>query len=182
MQSPDDNMLQIAPMRHDPKRMGFVNFIFNFDSAAGIRYEVDVTKPAGEKLRILSTDKGEPFLPDKRYLVCMTAYRSNGGGELLTKGAGLTKEEIERRIRSVSPMDIRHYLMEYVRSRGTIDPQPRNHWRFVPSEWTTPAIERERNLLFGPQDTASKTHEADATLGKPIARLPKANCLTPENQ
>lgn len=149
MLTPADTMLQIAPMKNNPERMGFVNFIFNFDSAAGIQYEVDVTKPAGQKLHILGTDKGEPFLPEKTYLVCMTAYRANGGGELLTKGAGLSKEEIGQRIKSVSAMDIRHYLLKYVKEKGTVTPQPRGHWRFIPADWTVPAIERERNVLFG---------------------------------
>ena len=162
MLKPEDNMLQIAPMRHNPERMGFVNFIFNFDSAAGIQYEVDVTKPAGQKVNILQTDKGEPFLLDRNYLVCMTAYRSNGGGELLTKGAGLSKEEIARRIRSVSQMDIRHYLMNYIKTRETVQPQPRGHWRFVPAEWTEPAIERERLLLFGDDKSQTKEKEEEA--------------------
>ena len=85
----------------------------------------------------------------KTYLVAITAYRANGGGELLTKGAGLTKEEIDRRIRSISDKDIRHYLTEYIRDKGTISPQPRNHWRFIPEEWVVPAIERDRKTLFG---------------------------------
>ena len=157
MLRPTDTMLQIAPMRSNPDRMGFINFIFNFDSAAGIQYEVDVTKPTGQKIRILQTDKGEPFLLDKIYKVAMTAYRANGGGELLTKGAGLSKEEIVRRTYSISEHDIRHYLLEYVKAKGTLSPQPRAHWRFVPTEWTEPAIERERKLLFDKKERPRPT-------------------------
>ena len=36
---------------------------------------------------------------------------------------------------------------------GTIDPQPKNHWRFVPEDWTTQAIARERKILFGKPPT-----------------------------
>ena len=148
MHSSSDTLLQIAPMKNRPELMGFVNFIFNFDSAAGIRYEVDVTKPDGEKINIISTDDGTPFSMTKRYVVAMTAYRANGGGELLTKGAGLTKEEINSRIRAMSKMDIRHYLLQYIKAKGVIDPQPRGHWSFIPHDITAPAIERERQLLF----------------------------------
>ena len=162
MLRPTDNMLQIAPMRSNPDRIGFVNFIFNFDSAAGIHYEVDVTKPAGQKIKILHTDKGEPFILNKTYQVAMTAYRANGGGELLTKGAGLSKEEIVRRTRNITPHDIRHYLLEYVKEKGILTPQPRNHWRFVPTEWTQPAIERERKLLFDKKEHTKHTPENDA--------------------
>ena len=149
MHSPTDPMLLIGPMKSNPERMGFKNFIFNFDSAAGINYEVDVTKPEGEKVNILSMENGKPFLPNETYTVAMTAYRANGGGELLTKGAGLSKAEMDSRILSVSEHDIRYYLMEYVKELGTIDPQPKNHWKFVPEDWAAQAAKRERKILFG---------------------------------
>ena len=111
MKSADDLMLQIAPMKNKPDMMGFANFIFNFDSAAGIKYEVDVRKPVGERINIFCMDDGQPFDMEHKYIVAMTAYRANGGGELLTKGAGLTKEEIEHRIKAMSKMDIRYYML-----------------------------------------------------------------------
>ena len=157
MHSPNDPMLLISPMKGNPERMGFKNFIFNFDSAAGIHYEVDVTKPEGDKVHILSMDDGKPFLMNETYTVAMTAYRANGGGELLTKGAGLSKEEMDSRILSVSKYDIRHYLMEYVKELGTINPQPKNHWRFVPEDWVAQATEREREILFGSTPATSET-------------------------
>lgn len=162
MHSPDDYLLQIAPMKNRPETMGFVNFIFNFDSAAGIHYEVDVTQPAGNKLTIFHTDDGQPFSLTRKYIVAMTAYRANGGGELLTKGAGLTKEEIEKRIKAMSKMDIRHYLLQYIKAKGTIEPKPRGHWAFIPRSLTEPAIARERKLLFSKQgetETQTKTAE-----------------------
>ena len=85
------------------------------------------------------------------YTVAMTAYRANGGGELLTKGAGLSKEDIDSRIISVTEHDIRHYLMEYIKALGAIAPQPGNHWRFIPEDWAAQASERERKILFAKQ-------------------------------
>jgi 2',3'-cyclic-nucleotide 2'-phosphodiesterase/3'-nucleotidase len=148
MKSADDLMLQIAPMKNKPDMMGFANFIFNFDSAAGIKYEVDVRKPVGERINIFCMDDGQPFDMEHKYIVAMTAYRANGGGELLTKGAGLTKEEIEHRIKAMSKMDIRYYMLQYIKAKGVIEPKPRGHWMFVPKEFTAPAIEREKKLLF----------------------------------
>ena len=115
----------------------------------GIYYEVDVTKPEGEKVNIKSMDDGRPFSLNETYTVAMTAYRANGGGELLSKGAGLSKEEMDSRILNVSEYDIRHYLMDYVKELGTIDPQPMNHWKFIPEEWAAQASKRERKILFG---------------------------------
>lgn len=47
----------------------FQNYSFNFDSASGIIYTVDVrTKPQGEKITITSMADGSPFRMDKIYI------------------------------------------------------------------------------------------------------------------
>lgn len=76
----------------DGARALFQNFSYNFDSAAGIRYTVDVTKPRGEKINILSMADGSAFDMDKDYSVAVNSYRGNGGGGLLTEGAGIPVE------------------------------------------------------------------------------------------
>jgi len=166
MTSADDHLMLLSPMKSNPERLGFTNFIFNFDSAAGIRYEVDVRKEAGQRVNILSLSDGRPFSPDAEYTVAMTAYRANGGGELLTKGAGLSKEEIERRIIAYTDRDIRYYLFEYIREQGQVRPQALHQWQFVPAEWAQAAAERERKMLFhkdaGTADTDIETLDADA--------------------
>jgi 2',3'-cyclic-nucleotide 2'-phosphodiesterase/3'-nucleotidase len=150
MKSPDDHiMLMNDDARDDMQRFGFKNLAFNFDSAAGIDYEVDVTKPNGQKVRILRMSNGEPFDEKKTYNVAMNSYRGNGGGELLTKGAGIPHEELRSRIVFESKRDQRYYLTKEIERLGTVDPQPFNNWRFVPEEWAKPAIERDRRLIFG---------------------------------
>ena len=150
MTSADDHLLLLNDeSQGDQQRMGFQNYTFNFDSAAGINYEVDVTKPEGQKVRILSMADCMPFLPDHEYKVVMNSYRGNGGGDLLTKGAGIPKADIDSRIIYQSPLDLRHYIMQYIEQKGTVTPQPNNNWRFIPEEWVGPAAARDRKLLFG---------------------------------
>ena len=150
MKNADDHLLLLNDeSRGDQQRMGFRNYTFNFDSAAGIDYEVDVTKPYGQKVRILRMSNGEPFDEQKTYRVVMNSYRGNGGGELLTKGAGIAKKDIDARIVYQSPLDLRHYLMQEIERMGTVTPTPNSNWRFVPEEWTQPAAERDRKLVFG---------------------------------
>ncbi len=150
MTSADDHIMLLNDGSTDDKqRFMFKNLAFNFDSAAGIDYEVDVTKPNGQKVRILRMSNGEPFDEHKWYKVAMNSYRGNGGGELLIRGAGIPKEEIPNRIIYQSERDQRHYLMQEIEKAGVLNPQPHNNWRFVPEEWTVPAIERDRKLLFG---------------------------------
>ena len=149
MTSPDDHLLLLNDeSRGNQQRMGFQNYTFNFDSAAGIDYEVDVTKPIGQKVRILRMSNGEPFLEDKTYRVVMNSYRGNGGGDLLTKGAGIAKADIDSRIVYQSPLDLRHYIMQYIEKKGTVTPLPYNNWRFTPEEWVQQAAKRDRKLLF----------------------------------
>lgn len=149
MQSPADHIMLLTPIDNAGKRLGFQNFAFNFDSAAGIRYTVDVTRPQGEKLHILSMADGRPFEPDAVYRVAINSYRGNGGGELLTIGAGIPKEELASRIVDTTSKDLRYYLMEYIGRQGVVRPKSLDLWRFIPEEWTKEAIERDRRLLFG---------------------------------
>ena len=150
MTSPNDHLLLLDKRTYgDAQRMGFKNFSFNFDSAAGIDYTVDVTKPAGQKVTILKMSNGQPFNPMAWYKVAVNSYRGNGGGELLTRGAGIPKDSLESRIIWRSERDQRYYLAEEIRKAGIMDPQPNNNWKIIPEEWTRPAAERDYKLLFG---------------------------------
>lgn len=149
MTSPNDHLLLLdSQTRGDQQRLGFKNFSFNFDSAAGIDYEVDVTKPNGQKVKVLKMSNGEPFDENKYYKVAVNSYRANGGGELLTRGAGIAKDDLDDRIVWRSEYDLRHYLMEEIKRLGTLNPQPNTNWRFVPEQWTQEAAKRDRQLLF----------------------------------
>lgn len=149
MISPEDHIMLLEHNGNGINGYGFKNLAFNFDSAAGIDYEVDVTKPAGEKVRIIRMTDGEPFDEAKWYKVAMNSYRGNGGGELLTKGAGIPHDSLPGRIISESELDQRYYLMREIEKAKIMAPEPNNNWRFVPTEWTEPAIKRDKELLFG---------------------------------
>ncbi len=150
MTSPDDHIMLLSEnTQYGRQKCGFKNLTFNFDSAVGIDYVVDVTKPDGEKVKILRMSNGEPFVEDKWYTVAMNSYRGNGGGELLTKGAGIPKDELESRILWKSVLDQRYYIIKEIQKRGTVEPKAHNNWKFVPEEWAVPAIERDRKALFG---------------------------------
>ena len=154
MTSPKDHLLQLSEKTfNDQQRLGFKNFSFNFDSAAGIDYEVDVTKPDGQKVRILQMSNGQPFDEQKWYRVAINSYRGNGGGELLTKGAGIPQDSLTSRIVWESERDQRYYLMQEIEKTKFLDPKPNNNWKFVPEDWTVPAAEADRLLLFGVNST-----------------------------
>ena len=150
MTSPSDHALRLNDdSKEDQQRTGFQYYTFNFDSACGIDYLVDLTKPDGQKVKILRMSNGEPFDEKKWYKVVMNSYRANGGGELLTRGAGIPQDSLESRVLFHTEMDQRHYLTEEIKRQGTIDPQKNNNWRFIPEAWVKPALERDRKQLFG---------------------------------
>lgn len=147
MQSPDDHLMLLNEEDNGFGR--FKNPSFNFDSAAGIIYTVDVTKPQGEKIRIERMANGEPFDLNKTYRVAVNSYRGNGGGDLLTKGAGIPRTELAKRIVYSTDKDLRYYLMKRIEEVKVLDPKPLNQWKFIPEEWTVPASKRDYDILFG---------------------------------
>lgn len=151
MQSPDDHLLLFRENRREgaADRASLKNLSFNFDSAAGIIYTVDVTKPRGEKVTILSMADGTPFDMNKIYKVALNSYRGNGGGELLTKGAGISQDELKERVINSTDKDLRYYLMNYIEGKKVIEPRALGQWKFIPEEWTVPAAKRDYEYLFG---------------------------------
>ena len=147
MKSADDHVLLLTE-RKDGTGYTFTNPSFNFDSAAGIIYTVDVTKPAGQKVSIQSLANGEPFDLNRTYRVALNSYRGNGGGELLTKGAGIPQDQLKDRIISATEKDLRYYMIQYIREKKTLSPQPLNQWKMIPEDWTEKAAERDARLLF----------------------------------
>ena len=149
MKSADDHLLLLNEQsKGDQQRLGFKNLTFNFDSAAGIDYIVDVTKPDGQKVNILKLSNGKVFDENKTYKVVMNSYRGNGGGDLIIKGAGIAKNQLNARIIYQSPLDLRHYLMQEIERQGTMSPKAAHNWKFVPEEWTVPAAKRDYKLIF----------------------------------
>lgn len=147
MSSPGDNLIWFK--NEDPSTHFFQNSFYNFDSAAGIIYTVDVTRPKGEKVNIISMADGKRFDLTRIYRVAVNSYRGNGGGGHLTDGAGIWRSMLKRRVVKASERDIRYYIMKYIESRDTISPRPLDQWRFVPEDIVTPAIVRNRADLFG---------------------------------
>lgn len=156
MKSPDDDLLNYSNSKGEK---WLTSFCFHYDSAAGIRYTVDVTQPAGSKIDIIGMADGTPFDLNKKYKVAINSYRANGGGGHLTKGAGIPADQISARIINISDKDLRYYLMEYIKSKGTITPKAMNHWKFIPEEWTIPASKRDYIFLFhGKKASSASEH------------------------
>lgn len=125
------------------------NNAYNFDSAAGIDYTVDVTKPEGSRVSINNFSDGTLFEENKNYTVAVNSYRGNGGGGHFYEGAGIEKNELLSRIIRSTDRDLRYYIIGSVREKKHIDPLPLNNWKLIPEDRVIKAAEREYKLLFG---------------------------------
>ena len=125
---------------------------YNFSSAAGINYTVDVSKPVGERVTIESFSNGKPFYMDKYYKVAMNSYRGNGGGGHLTLGAKIPKEEIPKRIITSTQKDLRYYLMRWIEKKKSVTPEALGNWKVIPENWWEKGKEKDYKILFGTRD------------------------------
>ncbi|HUX95547.1 MAG TPA: bifunctional UDP-sugar hydrolase/5'-nucleotidase [Bacteroidales bacterium] len=125
------------------------NQAYNFDSAAGIDYTVDVSKPEGSRISISGMSNGEKFNVDRKYRVAVNSYRGNGGGGHFYDGVGIGKTELMSRVIKSTDRDLRFYMIDYIRQHKVIEPEPLNNWKVIPENLTGKAIERDYKLLFG---------------------------------
>ena len=122
---------------------------YNFDSAEGIDYTVDVSKPEGARIVISGFSDGRPFEKNKMYKVAVNSYRGNGGGGHFTEGAGIEKDELRSRLVSSTDRDLRYYILKSIEAKKTVNPEPLNNWKIIPEKWVKTAVPREYALLFG---------------------------------
>ncbi|MDH7483668.1 MAG: bifunctional UDP-sugar hydrolase/5'-nucleotidase, partial [Spirochaetales bacterium] len=110
---------------------------YNYDSAAGINYVVDVTKPAGERVIITSLSDGRAFNPDAVYTVAINSYRGSGGGGHLEFGAGLDKETIRtmKLVNGATTKDLRYFLLKWFEKQPeAVTVQPIGNWEVIPAD------------------------------------------------
>jgi 2',3'-cyclic-nucleotide 2'-phosphodiesterase / 3'-nucleotidase len=156
MTGPDDLLLKLRTGKDGKplltnERAWFKNQSYNFDSAAGINYTVDVSKPSGSRIDIKGFTNGKPFEKNKMYKVAVNSYRGNGGGGHFTEGAGIAKDELRKRLISSTDRDLRYYILKAIEAKKTISPVPLNNWKIIPENWVKAAIAPEYTLLFGAQ-------------------------------
>jgi 2',3'-cyclic-nucleotide 2'-phosphodiesterase/3'-nucleotidase len=121
---------------------------YNFESAAGIDYVVDVTKPVGSRVTILKLSGGNPFDLNAKYKVSVNSYRGNGGGGHLTRGAKIPQEELSKRIINSTDKDLRFYLMKWIEKEKIVTPKLIGNWKVVPEKFWQAGKEKDFKILF----------------------------------
>ena len=127
----------IDPARTDPQELINAGFpAYNFDTVTdpGLRYEIDVTRPPGQRIRSLAW-QGKPVADDQAFLVATNNYRASGGGAF--PGLDGSRTVI------ASPDTNRDVLIAYIRAHRRLtrvaDGMARS-WRFAPVRTTGPVV------------------------------------------
>ena len=126
--------------RIDPAKTGEQALInsrftgYNFDQIqGGIRYVIDVSKPAGQRITTL-TFQGKPVEPGQPFIVVTNNYRASGGGHF----PGLDGSNIVL----AAPDGTREILAKWLESHqriGVQDLEPTS-WRFAPLKTRGPVV------------------------------------------
>jgi 2',3'-cyclic-nucleotide 2'-phosphodiesterase (5'-nucleotidase family) len=96
---------------------------YNFDIAEGVTYDLNISKPFGQRIQSLRF-RGQPVKPEQKLRLATNNYRVNGGGGYtMYKGAPIIYRSSE---------EIRELIIDWVELHKTVPTAPSNNWRIVP--------------------------------------------------
>ncbi len=121
---------------------------YNFESAAGIDYVVNITKPIGERVTIKKLSNGNVFDLRTKYKVAVNSYRGNGGGGHLTRGAKIPQDELSKRMINSTDKDLRFYLMKWIEKEKIITPKLIGNWKIIPENFWQAGKQKDYQILF----------------------------------
>jgi 2',3'-cyclic-nucleotide 2'-phosphodiesterase/3'-nucleotidase len=95
---------------------------YNFDVAEGVSYDIDLSKPLGQRIQNLKFN-GQPLSPSQKLRVVTNNYRVNGGGGYdMFKSAPVVYRSSE---------EVRELIIDWVEKHKTIPTETDNNWRIV---------------------------------------------------
>lgn len=133
---------------------------YNFTSAAGIDYVVDVRRDPGHRVTILSMADGRPFDEHQTYSVVLSSYQAAGGGGFISEGLGWSDSDIRFHTLTQTSKDMRYYIAEYIQRTDTIHPQPYGKWVVEPRQWWENVKDRDVEILL-PYITEHKNNKTN---------------------
>ncbi len=96
---------------------------YNYDMAEGVDYEIDLTQPAGSRIRNLRWH-GEPLDDNQPLRIAVNNYRAGGSaGYSMFRGAKILWRSSD---------EIRDLVIQYYSEHKTLPEHPHNNWRVVP--------------------------------------------------
>lgn len=126
------------------------NRIFDFMTAGGIDYTVDITKPVGQRVNVISMSDGTPFDADRLYRVGVSSFLASGGYEPFCEALRMSGSQM-RRLEVVSTMsDYRYSLIsKFITSAEKNRPvhvETSSNWKLIPEGLAAKAVAKCREL------------------------------------
>jgi len=96
---------------------------FNYDMAQGVEYEIDLTRPVGDRVRNLRWN-GKPLAPEQKLRIALNNYRKGGS-------AGYSMF-IDAKVVWRSADEIRDLMVRYYAEGKPLPGKANGNWRVVP--------------------------------------------------
>ncbi len=96
---------------------------FNYDMAEGVDYEIDLTRPEGQRIVNLRW-RGRPLDPNQKLRIAVNNYRAAGSG-----GYGMFRNA---KVLWKSSIDIRTMIIDYYSSHHHLPAHTADNWRIIP--------------------------------------------------
>ena len=120
---------------------------YNFSSAAGINYTVNLEAKTGNKIDISGFTDNRPFEYTQKYKVAINSYRANGGGGHLIEGSKIKHEDLHKRIITKSELDLRSLIMNWTKKKGVVTPRAMDNWKAIPIPWKKSGKRKTLSIL-----------------------------------
>jgi 2',3'-cyclic-nucleotide 2'-phosphodiesterase / 3'-nucleotidase len=98
---------------------------YNYDALSGIEYDIDISKPVGQRItRLVHPGTTTPVGDAEQFVVAVNNYRRSGGGNF----PGIVKTQVYN-----AQQEIRQLLIDWAQAKGAIDPADffTPNWRLV---------------------------------------------------
>jgi 2',3'-cyclic-nucleotide 2'-phosphodiesterase/3'-nucleotidase len=158
---------------------------YNLDQLYGASYVIDLTEPAGHRIKNLKVN-GKLVKDDDVFTVAINNYRFNGGGGFM-QAAGITNPEIVFDSAKAYGDDgqVRNLMIRYIQEHGTITPTVENYWYIsttpVEEEIEAPAPQPAPQPVYNygiVTASALKVRTGASTSSKIIGVLPAGKVVT----
>ncbi len=118
-----ENFLQVTPGAGEQVMFNPDFWGYYFDMIMGLKYQVDITKPVGERIVNLTYNK-LPIDPEQNFTVLMPNFRAGGGGGF--PGTGADAKIVFNKTEGIETRDV---LIEYLKVKKNITFEPMNNWQ-----------------------------------------------------
>ncbi|MEU5908613.1 5'-nucleotidase C-terminal domain-containing protein [Micromonospora sp. NPDC047467] len=96
---------------------------YNYDVFSGLDYDIDISKPVGQRItRLILPGTDTPVADNAQFVVAVNNYRRSGGGNF----PGIVKSQVYN-----AQQEIRQLLIDWAQEHGTINPDD----FFQPNWW-----------------------------------------------